>query len=719
MKPSFELCPEFQWRGAGFPSLWPGRVVSDPEMDYDSRYHAEVEALRGLYQSERLQEALWWQNPPFAKNTLPALLRGDCLHDSSKSRRRLRKFVSYLQRYCAKNEVIGFFGPVGFGNLVEGLKAPKESDGDWLQQRRVYLEPWVIRVLWYHFTTRVPEHALLYLSPKVRVRGGLIFDGSRSRRADGGRAITSEMSELLDLLRERPRSLAELLAEDHQEATIDLARRKGWVSALPAIPSDGSALIWARNQADCYHPSIRDPILQELAHYESLLKRMSQERSGLAPLPQIIWEFQELLASRNSGDSSRNKGSFYGGRLGFYEDCRRRPLDVPADWLNPLLPALFLVLRSARWMALRTASRAEQLFAERADRLQLRMGDGFPAVFLWERTRDIFSEPAKFLFQDAKAELAERWRQVLGEQTPNKGVCRWSSEELSAGVERFFPEQQFSYRGARFHSCDLLFTSQGKAVLGELHPCLFPFQDLSTTLQHPDLGKLRHWYEDRSPGKEVRPATFVPFTRLHLDGRIDKEAQAVLVDPHHGSWRPLDRQIRLGDVTVHKVGENFMLRGPGEMEVGLLDFFTPDLCELQHLHFSPFDWAEPGLRLEIDEMVVHRAKWRLQASQLSGLKPLPVAERLTGLNRILTENELPEQFFAHFPKEVKPLLIMRDSVLFLELFWSLLSSSGECTCSEVLPALEEAWLETPDGPATSEGRFVFFDRSFRTRPLDR
>lgn len=704
----FALCPEFQIRGAGFPSHWPGQLASDHERPWSERYGQEVETVRSLFENERLQEALWWQNPAFARNTLPALLSGDCFVESSKSRRRLRKFVSYLQRYCAKNEVIGFFGPVGFGRLVNDLLAPRESGGEWIQQRRVYLEPWIVRVIWYHFTTAQPEHALLYLSPRLSLRDGVVFDGSKSRRADGGRAVTEEMEKLLRQLRKAPLSLWDLTAEGYGEATLDLARRGGWISALPAIPSTGFPLEWAKHQARLYHPSICEPIQDELARFESLLSRMEEPRSGLESLPELIQEFQSLVAAKNSGQASRNQGAFYGGRLGFYEDCQRRGLELPKSWVTDIVPALSLVLQSARWMALQTAETAEQLFDLRAEKLYRRFGEGYPAVHLWESTRDLFADPTKLKFKETGAELARRWRKVLGEGA----FRRWDSADVAADVERLFPSRPHTYKGAQFHSCDLFFTAHGKAVLGEVHPCLFPFQDLSTTLQNPNPEFLNSWYEERSDRVQVRPATFVPFTRLHLDGRADQETHAVLVDPHHGSWRPSSQCVRLGDMTVHRLEDRFVLRGPDGLEVGLLDFFTPDLSELQNLHFSPFAEAGPD-RLEIDGLVVRRAEWTLRASEFSLSGSLSVSQRLTRLNEALVEKGLPEQFFARFAKEVKPLLIVRDSVLFLDLFWSLLTASGECRCSEVLPALEQAWLPTPDGAATGEGRFVFFDRLYR------
>src|SRR5215208_1637537 len=56
--------------------------------------------------------------------------------------------ASYLQRYCTKNDTIGFFGPVAWGRFSESPEPITTRPGeDLLAARRVYFEGWAIDAL--------------------------------------------------------------------------------------------------------------------------------------------------------------------------------------------------------------------------------------------------------------------------------------------------------------------------------------------------------------------------------------------------------------------------------------------------------------------------------------------------------------------------------------------------------------------------------------------
>ena len=83
-------------------------------------------AIAGIYADPVFQEALTWQNPGLAQ-----FLRD---HDAgpgaarrSKERQRELVIASYLQRYCLKNDTIGFFGPVGWAST--GNAGPRPGGG--------------------------------------------------------------------------------------------------------------------------------------------------------------------------------------------------------------------------------------------------------------------------------------------------------------------------------------------------------------------------------------------------------------------------------------------------------------------------------------------------------------------------------------------------------------------------------------------------------------
>ncbi len=101
-------------------------------------------AIAGTHADRRFQEALTWQNPGLAQ----------FLHDHdagpgaarrSKERQRELVIASYLQRYCLKNDTIGFFGPVGWASAGHGTAGLVVVPGEQLIARRTtYFEVWAI-----------------------------------------------------------------------------------------------------------------------------------------------------------------------------------------------------------------------------------------------------------------------------------------------------------------------------------------------------------------------------------------------------------------------------------------------------------------------------------------------------------------------------------------------------------------------------------------------
>ncbi len=89
-------------RAAGFPA--DGLAVFGDE---------ESAGLAALAGNPRFREALTWQNLDALRNALDRLATAA---SGSTHRRRLETVASYWQRYCAKNDTIGFFGPVGWGS---------------------------------------------------------------------------------------------------------------------------------------------------------------------------------------------------------------------------------------------------------------------------------------------------------------------------------------------------------------------------------------------------------------------------------------------------------------------------------------------------------------------------------------------------------------------------------------------------------------------------
>ena len=135
------LCDEPLARSADLAGTDPaGRLA------YDKAYADAADrlsrAIAGTYADPVFREALTWQNPGLAQR-----LQGAGTGTSRRSKDRGRELVvaSYLQRYCLKNDTIGFFGPVGWATVDPGTAGLTVVPGEQLIARRTtYFEVWAI-----------------------------------------------------------------------------------------------------------------------------------------------------------------------------------------------------------------------------------------------------------------------------------------------------------------------------------------------------------------------------------------------------------------------------------------------------------------------------------------------------------------------------------------------------------------------------------------------
>ena len=128
---------DFAVRSAGFPI--DGLDVLGPG-DESAR-------LRRAARDPAFREAMTWQNPAAVANALDKVAAGAGAA-TSKTRRREEVVASYWQRYCAKNDTIGFYGPLAWGRIVDApAGALQAHSGRLVRERSVHLESWGVQTL--------------------------------------------------------------------------------------------------------------------------------------------------------------------------------------------------------------------------------------------------------------------------------------------------------------------------------------------------------------------------------------------------------------------------------------------------------------------------------------------------------------------------------------------------------------------------------------------
>lgn len=130
------LQDEFALRSAGFP-IEGLDVFGDGD---------EPARLRAAAADRRFQEAVAWQNPAALQNAVLNVAAGAPARPS-RHRGREEIVASYWQRYSAKNDTIGFFGPLAWGRLSADGPPLGVRAGALVARRDVHFEGWAIQAL--------------------------------------------------------------------------------------------------------------------------------------------------------------------------------------------------------------------------------------------------------------------------------------------------------------------------------------------------------------------------------------------------------------------------------------------------------------------------------------------------------------------------------------------------------------------------------------------
>jgi hypothetical protein len=106
----------------------------------------EPAGLRAVARDPLFQTAVTWQNRAAMRNAVAKIAAGAAA-PGSRQRQREEAVASYWQRYCAKNDTIGFFGPLAWGRASEDGPAIQVSCGQLVSESSVHFEAWAIQAL--------------------------------------------------------------------------------------------------------------------------------------------------------------------------------------------------------------------------------------------------------------------------------------------------------------------------------------------------------------------------------------------------------------------------------------------------------------------------------------------------------------------------------------------------------------------------------------------
>ena len=122
------------------------RLNAEWVQSFTNSLNAQTETLRDFARDPMFQEAVIWQNRQAFETAVQSVARENEATSRNQRQRNHEELVAnYAQRYCVKNDTIGFFGPVAWGRIESGSGMIELSYGPSLTKRRqTYFENWAI-----------------------------------------------------------------------------------------------------------------------------------------------------------------------------------------------------------------------------------------------------------------------------------------------------------------------------------------------------------------------------------------------------------------------------------------------------------------------------------------------------------------------------------------------------------------------------------------------
>jgi hypothetical protein len=739
-------------RGAGFPAAQVQRLCDQELAEAADAVDEGVPATRERYAkvftaaTDRLsaavrrtaadpafREAVTWQNPALVHDCLDKAAAGE--PRNVRGRYHELTIAMYLQRYCLKNDTIGFFGPVGWARIGDddtGLSA--EPGPSLLAHRSTYFEGWAVDAVSEVIASRAEVWP--WLRPAVS-RSAVV--GGRVLRLPFRRPVTLTAAEVGVLGRcDGHRTVRDIAGVPPDPACVAALLRLRELGALridlqpPLIPRPERELA---ERID----TIADPAVRAQARtpLDELVAGRDAVTAAAGDPERLLGEVRALAETfgRITGRApTRRSGAIYAGRTLVYEDTvRAGEVRVGRRVTDRLAPALGLVLDSALWLANTVADRYEALARQILDRELARTGGTDMALvqllgtIMPEFGKNPVGRPESAIVDTVMDELRERWRRALA--LPLEAFDRTSRHQVAAEAIAGPMAAEFAtgpprWSGAGWHSPDVMLVPDGTAgdvqfVLGELHCASNTLNSQFFVTQHPAPERLRDSVAASGLGRRV-------VTVPRLDSPVATSRMAPATELMLADWTyvcmgaeavvppPEATVVSAQDLRVRRHGDELVVHHHASgAEHSFLEVAGDALSVLVADALRPLGGARHAPRLTIDALVVSREAWTLRAGDVSWAFVKDEQQRYAGARRWRSSLALPERVFARVPVERKPAAVDFRSLPLVNLLAKIIRRTAaepgdqDVTVTETLPGVEHLWLGDAAGERyTAELRLV-------------
>ncbi|WP_338028155.1 lantibiotic dehydratase [Actinocatenispora thailandica] len=730
-------------RGTGFPAAGLDRFAApelaatadalvpvDPQRAvHDDRFVAAYQAAvaRGsavaaeLAADPLLREAVGWQNLN-ALTGLDHLLPGRGTGRPSKRRERETALIRYWQRYCGKNDTIGFFGPTCWVTVDPELAevATVRPGSGLTRRRRVHYETWALDA----YAQRLADDPAIrrwlpvVVSPEIHRDGRLAY-----RPAQPPVSLSAAAAAALSAADGRP--AVEVVAELSTAPELGLRRaddgyllldglvRQGllrWGADLPLHP-DAEAVLRERIAAIGTEPE-RGSARRGLDRLDAARDAVAAAAGDPEALRAALGGLAETFEAVTGQPAQRRAGQTYAGRALCYEDTDR-DLDVVfgRPLLDELAGPLDILLRAARWLTVALADAygdaLHELYRElAAEPGPVRLSD------LWYLAQGPLWGGGDRPVDAVAAQFAARWAGLFGDT--GDGPVRRSAAELAPAVAAAFPAERPGWSAGFVHSPDLQLCATDVAalrrgdyqvVLGEMHVAWPTFDCAVFTEWHPDADRLRAALAaDLGPGRVrlLYPPDWPRHTGRVAHSLADADDAHLGVAP--GPVAATPGHLPASGVLVTEQDGGLVATDPAGRRRPLLELFSALLAMHAVDGFKLLAPAAHTARLSIDRLVVSRETWRTTVDRSGLAAARGDAARYLAVRRWRAELGLPERVYVKIDTEIKPFFVDLTSPQFAVALCN--AARGARTragrdvpvsVTEMLPTPDECWVPDAAG----------------------
>jgi Lantibiotic dehydratase, N terminus len=688
--------------------------------------------LQSIAARDDFLRAVTWQNHRLMDGAIRPFLRWDPATDKrhSKHRQREELIANYWQRYCVKNDTIGFFGPSGWGKLGDGPRTRFAPGERMLRSSEVFFEVWAIDRL-AQAIEEIPGMQE-WLTP--RRLSFIKLDGNALVEPGGRRVMLSP--EQVGVLRscDGTTPTRDVAVRAHLDLPVVLEilpvlQSRHWISwklELPVGP-------WPERDLRRFLESVGDETArhQALEWLDSLEIARDQLRHSTSAdtLAAALTSMDELFGRITGAASTRHEGRTYGGRTLVYHDSSR-DIDVVfgADLVAATRP-LRLLSRAARWYCSRLGEEAHDTLRDVYRRAVAKHGQPVDLPAIWSASLHALYRSTEASVRQIDEEFAKKWAAIIGVPDGTREVC-YHYDDLLPLVDEAFAAPGPGWADARYFSPDLMVSGtdlnalhdgDSTLVLGEVHMAINTMRSNCFVTQHPDQADLVAAVDEDFPEPRLRivlPKENPPRLTVRTHPALIRDRDFLVEVTHHTVAADRPRLVVSRDVEIVETEGTVMARLPGGEVFELLDLFAEMLMSKVVNRFQLSADRPHTPRVKIDNVVISRESWRLDPADLDFAAEKDEAVRFVRTREWASALGIPRYVFVKSNAEEKPAYVDFASPVYVNALAKMIRrvnaaervADKTISVVEMLPVHDDQWLADREGNRyTSEIRFTWVD----------